>query len=132
MWLAWCLFVASWAAYVVSATVSARHSGREALEVLSVAAGATALFFARSHWNGTSLHGALLSASLAALSILALTRGRPTRMFDPKPPRPPLTPGQERSFRRRKRAVRLHQTAFLVIVVAFFTFYGFSGATFLE
>src|SRR4051812_35856195 len=114
MLLAWSLFVGSWVAYVGSAALTARRSGREALEILSVAAGGTALFFARSRWNGTSLHGALLSASLFALVVLALTRGKPSRMFDPKPPEPPLSDDEERSFRRRGRRVHYHQAAFLV------------------
>jgi hypothetical protein len=88
--------------------------------------------FARSRWNGTSLHGALLSASLFAPLVLALTRGEPSRMMDPKPPQQRLSDDEERSFRRRKRRVHGHQAAFLVIVLGFFAIYGLSGATFLD
>lgn len=125
----------SWTAYLGSAILSARNSDREAIEVLGVAAAGTALFFGRSLRSGTSLHGALLGASLFSLVILSITRGRPSRMFDLKPPHPdepPMTAEAERSRRRQKRRVRLHQAAFLAFVLCFFALYGMSGAAFLD
>lgn len=136
MLLIWCLFVVSWGFYVGSALMNARDSGREAIEVLGAAGVGTALFFWR--WlvkDNASLHGALLGASLFALVILAITRGRPSRMFDPKPLDPnalPLTPDEELARRRAKRAVRIHQAVFIVTVLAFFIVYGLTGATFLD
>ena len=115
--------------------MSARHSSREAVEVLGVAAAGTVLFFGRSLRAGTSLHGALLGASLFSLVILGITRGRPSRMWDLKPPdfdELPMTADDERARRPEKRTVRIHQTAFLVFVLAFFTAYGISGATLLD
>jgi hypothetical protein len=64
--------------------------------------------------------------------VLALTRGKPSRMMDPKPRQQPLSDDEERSFRRRKRRVHGHQAAFLVIVLGFFAVYSLSGATFMD
>ena len=125
----------SWTAYLGSAILGALDSGREAMEVLGVAAAGTAVFFGRSLRSGTSLHGALLGASLFTLVILGITWGRPSRMFDLRPPHPdelPMTAEAERSRRRQNRRVRLHQAAFLAFVLCFFTLYGLSGATFLN
>jgi hypothetical protein len=91
------------------------------------------VFLARSLFrDGTSLHGALLTASLVGLFIMALTRGRPSRMFDPRRPEDSASSDAQAAFRRERRVVRWHQAVFLTVVFFFFFAYAFSGATFLD
>jgi len=129
------LLAAAWGLFAFTATTGARRDGRTALEVLTALCVALVVSVGRMVRDGTSLQGCLLSVSLVALFILALTRGNPSRMFDPKRPgsrERPASDDEMVSFRRRRRVARVHQGVFLVGIIAFFAVYGLSGATILD
>ena len=85
--------------------------------------------------NDASLPGALRGASLFALVVLVITRGRPSRMFDPKPSAddaPAASTEEGHAPGRTLLSVRIHQAAFIVCVLLFFTIYALTGASFLD
>jgi len=129
------LLAATWGLFAITATTGARRDGRAALEVLVALCGALVVSAGRMVRDGTSLQGCLLSVSLVAIFILALTRGNPSRMFDPRRPgskERPASDDEMVSFRRRRKVARIHQGAFILGIIAIFIVYGLSGATILD
>ncbi|MFF0266075.1 hypothetical protein [Kribbella sp. NPDC004536] len=93
-------------------------------------------FFVRSGIVGTSLLGALRGGTLVSVLMIAITGGRPARVFDPpgmKARAYRRLPSEEReAIDRRNRASCLSQCALILCIIVGVTTYAIAGWTFLN